>query len=86
MNPASTFFRVTKSAIDVANHVAYRNENYAGLPHQDAHHEWLLALVEKRTNRLGVLAHLFKQAALPIEKIRSKHGDEVADRVLEWAA
>lgn len=66
----------------IAKHSHYRNENYVGAAHQDAHHEWLIKQAGKRTNIFLALADLYDSKVLPIEKIRAAHGAEVAERIL----
>lgn len=54
--------------------------------HQDAHHEWLFQQVDRRHDNPELIANLiWGQNVLPVEKVRSRLGEEVFDRVMLYA-
>ncbi|TXN07930.1 hypothetical protein FV222_01445 [Methylobacterium sp. WL103] len=59
----------------------FKNERYAASPIQDAHHEWLLNQIGKRSNPARLIANLVYTAQmLPAEKIVGRFGPEVMQR------
>lgn len=66
----------------VAKDERFKNERYQASPIQDAHHEWLLEQVSKRSNIVYALKGLiFDEQVLPAEKARARWGDVVMSRI-----
>lgn len=64
----------------------YRNEAYADLDAQNAHHEWLLLQASKRGGSPAVLAQfIYEHAILPESKVQARFGQQVCDRTREYA-
>lgn len=56
----------------LAEHPMYLAQNYAGLPHQDAYHEWVFYQSEIRQDRYRFLARMIRQHVLPEEKVSGR--------------
>lgn len=66
----------------VAKDQRFKNERYQASPIQDAHHEWLLEQVSKRSNIIYALKGLiYDEQVLPAEKAQARWGDVVMSRI-----
>lgn len=59
-----------------SEHPAYLNQNYAGIAHQDDHHEWLFKQAGLRSNVPETLARFISSDLLPAEKVESRLGQD----------
>lgn len=66
-------------------HSAYRTHRYVGAPMQNDHHEWLFDQATKRDNAFRMLANMYASELIPLEKIKTRFGEDVSQRVLEAA-
>ena len=70
----------------VASHDAYKMQNYAGLPSQDAHIEWVFAHARTQPHILHALQSAYRRGLITAEKITEKFNDSVTDKVTAIAA
>ena len=66
-------------------HSAYRMQRYVGAQVQDDHHEWLFDQAAKRQNSFLSLLDMVENNLLPLDKIKLRFGEDVAQRILQAA-
>jgi hypothetical protein len=70
----------------IGKHPEFKLNRYVGTPHQNDHHEWLLAQVEKRQSASRImLSQLYNDELLPMEKIVMRFGPDVASMIQQTA-
>lgn len=77
----SRWEEIQKSRLFLAEHPAYRNENYVGAAHQNDYHEWLLSQASQRQQEADLLADLIRSGALPYEKVMARISDTLKEQV-----
>ncbi|MGV1754807.1 hypothetical protein [Agrobacterium sp. CG674] len=70
-----------KGRLYLADHHAYLNQNYQGIAHQDAYHEYLFMMAELRANPHQALANMIDNDQLLPEKVQNRLGAELYKRV-----
>lgn len=63
---------IQASRLFLAEHSAYRNENYQNLPTQNDYHEWLFKQAELRSSPARFLARFVSEGRLPEAKARQR--------------
>lgn len=69
------------SQLYLSDDPAYLVQNYAGIPHQDDYHEWLMRLAGMRANPAFYLARFVKEDVLPIDKLAARYDDDMMERI-----
>lgn len=70
----------------VASHDAYKVENYAGLPDQDAHVEWVFERAKVQPNILHALQNAYRRGLISAAHITAKYNESVTEKVIEVLA
>lgn len=75
-----------RSKLYVGRSDIYMNQNYLGLPAQNAHHEWLFRQAELRPNRAYWLNQLvYEHQRLPEEKMIARYDPNLVKKIQEYA-
>ena len=70
----------------LAEHEAFRNQNYVGLGYQNAYHEWLFAQAGKRDSLPRWLGRfVFRDEILPAEKVIARYGHDMLESAREYS-
>lgn len=65
----------------VAENPVYQNQAYTGLPHQNAHHEWLFTQAQLRSDPPATIARFLDDGLLPIAKVEQRCDSETLERI-----
>jgi hypothetical protein len=75
-----------RAKLYVAESDLYMNQNYLGLPAQNAHHEWLFTQAELRPDRAQWLNRLvYLDQRLPEEKVIARYEPDLVREIQEYA-